>query len=82
MCLDIVWQKWIPVFIEFQFWATSGYENNLLAIIHQVMKADTAGKHSLKRGKFYAIEKNFYYRTVKSLRTGRSCGKIDAGVFK
>ena len=24
----------------------------------------------------------FYNRTVKSLRTGRSCGKIDAGVFK
>ena len=42
----------------------------------------TARKHSLKRGKFYAIEKKFYYRTVKSLRTGRSCGKIDAGVFK
>ena len=41
-----------------------------------------ARKHSLKRGKFYAIEKKFYYRTVKSLRTGRSCGKIDAGVFR
>ena len=26
--------------------------------------------------------KNFYHRTVKSWRTGRSCGKIDAGVFK
>ena len=26
--------------------------------------------------------KNFYYRTVKNLRTGRSCGKIDAAVFK
>ena len=26
--------------------------------------------------------KKFYYRTVKSLRTGPSCGKIDAGVFK
>ena len=26
--------------------------------------------------------KKIYYRTVKSLRTGRSCGKIDAGVFK
>ena len=26
--------------------------------------------------------KKFYYRTVKSLRTGRSCGKIDAAVFK
>ena len=25
---------------------------------------------------------NFSYRTVKSLRTGRSCGKIDAAVFK
>ena len=44
--------------------------------------SSTAGKHSLKRGKFYAIEKNFYYRTVKSLRTRRSCGKIDAAVFK
>ena len=42
----------------------------------------SAGKHSLKRGKFYAIEKKFYYRTVKSLKTGRSCEKIDAGVFK
>ena len=41
-----------------------------------------AGKHSLKRGKFYAIEKKIYHRTVKSLKTGRSCGKIDAGVFK
>ena len=41
-----------------------------------------AGKHSLKQGKFYAIEKNFYNRTVKSLRTGRSCRKIDAAVFK
>ena len=26
--------------------------------------------------------KKIYYRTVKSLRTGRSCGKIDAAVFK
>ena len=42
----------------------------------------TAGKHSLKRGKFYAIEKIFYHRTVKSLRTGCSCGKIDAEVFE
>ena len=47
-----------------------------------VMVYKSAGKHSLKRGKFYAIEKNFYYRTVKSLRTGHSCGKIDAAVFK
>ena len=44
--------------------------------------SNAARKHSLKRGKFYAIQKKFYYRTVKSLRTGRSCGKIDAGVFK
>ena len=42
----------------------------------------SARKHSLKRGKFYAIEKIFYYRTVKSLKTGRSCGKMDAEVFK
>ena len=27
-------------------------------------------------------QKKFYYRTVKSLRTGRTCGKVDAGVFK
>ena len=26
--------------------------------------------------------KKIYYRTVKCLRTGRSCGKIDAGVLK
>ena len=46
------------------------------------MYNNTARKHSLKRGKFYAIEKKNYYRTVKSLRTGHSCGKIGAGVFK
>ena len=42
----------------------------------------SAGKHSLKRGIFYAIEKFLYHRTVKSLSAGRSCGKIDASVFE
>ena len=52
------------------------------AALIAVFALNTAGKHSLKRGIFYAIEKNFYHRTVKSLSAGRSCGKIDARVFE
>ena len=41
----------------------------------------TARKQSQRR-QILCHRKKFYYRTVKSLRTGRSCGKIDAGVFR
>ena len=41
-----------------------------------------AGKHSLKRGKVYAIEKITITGQYKSSSTERRCAKIDARVFE
>ena len=41
-----------------------------------------ARKHSLKRGKFYAIKKNFIIGESKCLSARRSCEKINARVLE
>ena len=49
----------------------------------EVVLIASAGKHSLKRGKVYAIENIFFITgQSKSLRTGSSCGKVGARVFE
>ena len=70
----------------------TGYENNKITTklydkrdafgFHIVNFPFAAGKHSLKRGKVYAIEKITITGQYKSLSAGRSCGKIDARVFE